>query len=775
MLVPPLKTPLEYDLKGALSSWLDETNNTCGFMSGQVQAELDRLADLRNTLVEAGNDYKKAELFLGEYEEYHAALLECQDKGFPSTEASGAGYLQFPWLSAISPQQKETQSHLNGERANLLWNVASLFAFQASKQDIADKAGWNQSQILLQAAASTLHHLSELVDETISADFITLPFWETFLLAQAQISTYYMARAASKPRHVVLAKLASAAVPLLDDAYEKIPQQEDWQTHCQAWSTCMSALSEYHESCTHRQKKKWDMELCRLERARDIISVCQEFVYGDSLEGLELLQGELPKMVRTIRDRQLEARRAYVNDASASPPDIREIRGELLVRSNYPLLNDLTTLKTPLFSTIQKVDLHSGAKQAILTFQREMNDMIHELARVADEKTEEARLALAHVNLPHSLTAFKQEQMGGGIPQELWERVEALQRQGRISELKREMWELHDAAEVALSIQRKVSRQLEEDREMDQLFRQQNPGFEGHDASEVQRSFHVALKNYESLLAKSQDGDAVLMQRLENLDTDPKYKLLQFQKSKLDRLFPAANDRDGAFDTSRLARLLVELSALFDERQSLVKRLQTEAKKYDIASRMAEVDPKSPTAKQEYEAVIRRSQKSFGGIAYDIRINIDRQVELMDSIMGENEEFTSARNANHSAGAGENCITMIEDAIEETEQLGKHLREGKAFYEIVMPKLDHLQREVGDASVRLTVQRCEYEDKSRTETSGQRDGSQSAVSSYTEPSVTVDDEKVANLVAMDFNPDSVVAALKKHNNDIEQALNELLG
>jgi hypothetical protein len=46
--------------------------------------------------------------------------------------------------------------------------------------------------------------------------------------------------------------------------------------------------------------------------------------------------------------------------------------------------------------------------------------------------------------------------------------------------------------------------------------------------------------------------------------------------------------------------------------------------------------------------------------------------------------------------------------------------------------------------------------------------------SHNEPRVRVDDEKVASLVAMDFDPDKVVAALKKYDNNVEQALNELL-
>ena len=46
--------------------------------------------------------------------------------------------------------------------------------------------------------------------------------------------------------------------------------------------------------------------------------------------------------------------------------------------------------------------------------------------------------------------------------------------------------------------------------------------------------------------------------------------------------------------------------------------------------------------------------------------------------------------------------------------------------------------------------------------------------SQTGTQVYVDDEKVASLVSMDFDPAKAVAALKRHNNDIELALNELL-
>lgn len=782
MLIPPLKTALEYDIKGALSSWLDETDNQCGFLSRQVQPDLERLASLRDRISRAGIDYKEAEAVLDDYQDYHAALLECEARGFPSNETeSSILFLQFPWKAALTSQM-EVQSHLKWERANVLWNVAALLSYQASLQNNGSMNGWNQAQILLQAAASMMNHLSALGEA--SDDFISLSFWTSFLLGQAQVATYYMALAAVRLRHPVLAKLASAAVPILNEAYDECPlSQELWQAHCKAWSTWMLALAHYHEACVHRQKNQGGMELARLDRAREAIACCQEFLYQGDEDGLEMLQGEVPKMVRAIRDRLLEARRNYEGSLE-DLPEIREIRGELLVKSNLPLADEMTTPKRPLFRKVKKLALEASSRHVILKFHQEIDKIINELSCVAREQMEEARGKLAGVNLPHSLTAYKQEQIGGGIPMDLWERIKDLQERGLISQLKRESWELSQVAESALSIHNEISKQLEEDRELDQQFRELHPQFKGHDVSEVQRTFCLSLKNYDSLLAKSREGDAVLIRRMGSLDTDPKYKFLQLEKSQLDRLLPARDEGKPPFDTSRLARLLVALSSLFGERKGLLDKLRAEAKKYDIAGKMAAVDSNSPAANEDYERVVQISLKSFGdkGIAHDIRMNISRQVELVESIMTENDRFMAARDAGPSPSGNDGCIVMIEDAIEEAEQLSKHLKDGLDFYKIVVPKLAHLKQEVGDASIRLTIERCEFEESDRRGHQESSDAHFAATISQQEAGtesmsardLQVDDLKVAHLVAMGFDTEKVVAALKKHNNDLDQSLNELL-
>jgi ALIX V-shaped domain binding to HIV/UBA/TS-N domain len=178
-------------------------------------------------------------------------------------------------------------------------------------------------------------------------------------------------------------------------------------------------------------------------------------------------------------------------------------------------------------------------------------------------------------------------------------------------------------------------------------------------------------------------------------------------------------------------------------------------------------------------------------------------------------------------------ILKIYDALDDIELFAKHLSEGRDFYEVVLPKLEKLYQQVGDVSGRLARERMEFEEYSRrlhlvnesppdrrygysryfnndqgemsaayndnrgplsnghhmsqSHTFSQnntndwlpqhrqipsRPSSHTAARAPTE--VRIDDEVVANLVAMDFDTDRVVAALKRHNNDFEQALNDLL-
>ena len=446
-------------------------------------------------------------------------------------------------------------------------------------------------------------------------------------------------------------------------------------------------------------------------------------------------------------------------------------------------------------------------------FRSEMNQLLLHYTGLANEKTKTARAALATAHLPHSLTALEHEQRGGGVPPLLWEKVNAIQQEQQIPKLKQALWELRDKSETSRSQLQRVRNALESDIESDQLYRQEHPSFQGRDVSQEQRPFRVSLGNFERVLDSAQEGDTVILQRLEQLNTNPKYKLLQFPKSQLDRLLPSANpnpnggDDDGlvAFDTSRLSQYIVDLSTLLSNRQALLHHLQTEYESYDIRLILEQQGANSPP---EWERALQLAISSFDGIINDVQSNIWSQGQLMDQILAENDNLVRYRNArlrlgpkrssSSSLSSGDSCLAVIEDAIEDVEQLWTHLKEGTGFYDVLIPKIERLLQEVGDNSARLTALRLEYEDehnrhrqeeadaemaKRISSTDNQSQATQDGTMFHTSSSDPFStgqlppgesDRNVATLMAMGFDRGKVVEALDRQGNDMDLALNDLL-
>lgn len=439
--------------------------------------------------------------------------------------------------------------------------------------------------------------------------------------------------------------------------------------------------------------------------------------------------------------------------------------------------------------------------------------------------------------------------------------------------LQQELWELKDMADMTQQTFRKINTLLDEDLRMDQEFRGQHRSYAGHNVEAVQTKYRQALQNYRQLMETASKSDAQLLRRLEELPMDTKFKLLTKSKAQLDCLLPATAPKlrtKETVDVSPLSQALAALSDLFRERDELVQELTTAVRKFNLMEFVQEVthDPPEQTT-AALQGIFQSAQESLQDMVQDIQQNMLKQTDFVKKALDENVKFVKAReeqekHRQHSSLAGGSANTnrtlvMIHQAVEEVDELSKYLEEGKAFYNVVLPKLRRLQQNVEDLSTRLMVARLEYEDKERlskqeaedaqmaatmagnsggsggdpptsgvaslpamSESRAGRSSTGSAESSkdapdvgvgipdeddsdpperparrpesdgddpdrwelvnrpgvevvpHDSPDVRVDDAKVAHLVGMDFDPDKVVAALKKYDNNIEQALNDLL-
>mmetsp|Transcript_9423 Transcript_9423/g.22876 ORF Transcript_9423/g.22876 Transcript_9423/m.22876 type:complete len:922 (+) Transcript_9423:227-2992(+) len=661
-----------------------------------------------------------------------------------------------------------------------------------------------------------------------------------------------------------------------------LPRSSDlvqtWANFAQAWGVYLACKTQYHQSRSDQEKKLWGQEIARLNVAYEHATYCKNIcnIFISASSPLEQLQIVLDDTLTLLGDRILTAERENKEKYNQTIPEkhaLIEIRGQKLAKCDEPLSALLPRKETdPIFRKKMNYSSHGGDVQIdnsgdvmnkpvtdknnqpptlyssslspvmvqnqktatkdvavpdvqsyVELFKSEMNEVCSQISNEAESQTELARVALHKVNLPHSIIAYQQQHAGGGLPDDLWERVHKIQMEHQVAQLQQDLWELKDAADQARATHQRIKSQLDFDIKSDGAFRTKYPDFEGYDPSQVQEGFRQRLKTFHTLLSTAQEGDSKLFPRLEQLNVEPKYNLLQFPKSQLDRLLPAAResiDSTMIFDTHSLTYMWEELLDVFHQRDTLLKSIRDHTENYDILGALqSEVDPTTATDR-DYIEVIKRSQQTIDGVRYKLRHNMMRQDELLNAILVENEAFMNARTRTANSQSADSCIVMIEDAIEEINQLSDHLKEGNRFYSVVIPKMEDLDRQVGDISARLAADRLEYEDKAQRNSQVLKDeqmakslfsneesshagdissppstsispAASANASQWSSPNngnvneaqhasrdqtatTNVDDAKVRNLISMGFNPEKVVAALEKHDNNVDNAINELL-
>jgi UBA/TS-N domain len=238
---------------------------------------------------------------------------------------------------------------------------------------------------------------------------------------------------------------------------------------------------------------------------------------------------------------------------------------------------------------------------------------------------------------------------------------------------------------------------------------------------DIQMTFRNALTQYQTVLEKAALSDSALR----------------------DRSLPRVPVTTPIIVTE-LSQSLAQLSTLFHERDTAVRNLRSRVDQQlqHLTTVLRQCD-----SEEEVRTILATvRQKLEEESITPLERNFEQQSKLLYQIMQENDRFQRDED-----------LALLEDAVGQHDRFARHLQEGLSFYHTIMPKLQKLAAQVDEVCARLLL--------SSSDDDNDNDKRSTAI---------VDDEKVANLVAMDFEFEKVVSALRKHDNNLEQALNDLL-
>jgi hypothetical protein len=141
---------------------------------------------------------------------------------------------------------------------------------------------------------------------------------------------------------------------------------------------------------------------------------------------------------------------------------------------------------------------------------------------------------------------------GSLLPLSTWRKIQTMQDQSMLHELSMRLWQLRDASEDARTFCKQIDSTLQENVEMDRLFREEHHGssYNGQDAAEAQQHSQAEYDHYLRLLEDAQQGDTTLLQVLDRMETQSKYKLLRMSRHDIEHLVaPSRRDQERLKET----------------------------------------------------------------------------------------------------------------------------------------------------------------------------------------------------------------------------------
>jgi programmed cell death 6-interacting protein len=235
-------------------------------------ADLAAIDQLRNEAVHVQEPHQSGIQKLAEY----AAQLQWMSGKFPID--IGADFTWYPALG-YNTNKPVTQNNLQFERANVLYNLASLYSQlgTTSRSDIS-AAGLKAACNYYCASAGVLKYLHESVIPELRStppedmDAMTLACLEQLMLAQAQ-ECFWLKAVQDENKDSVIARLAASVSDYYDSAGEfgtkSSSIRSEWLHHMTAKHHHFAAAAQYRQAQDCLAKSKYGEEVARLKDSLD--------------------------------------------------------------------------------------------------------------------------------------------------------------------------------------------------------------------------------------------------------------------------------------------------------------------------------------------------------------------------------------------------------------------------------------------------------------------------------------------------------------------------
>eukprot|EP01083_Nonionella_stella_P164059 541840_1 len=651
---------------------------------------ITRFNDLRGRVVNLNQDRNVA---LDDLKQY-LGMLDNVSKRFPfgqSNQASGGFFkrkrndtipVQFTWTDAFRATKPATTFNVKFERHCVMFNIGATYSLLAVKHDRSSLDGLKYANKAFMNAAGAFNELSECFGDIAGTEFTadmsqnSLNMLSQLMLAQAQACFFECATKKQMSKGIV-AKLAAATSQLFQQAANNgnaTVALQQWlkkgdypfPEHCNFQAEAFSAAAQYWKSKTMLDEFKYGEEITRLQLCSVSLKNCLNHRHNGMVSALEQSRQTLLKMVDERLRRATKDNETIYHSKVPRGSELEIIESKVTVKPIPVELPNVAAADNPFASLVS-----ANLREVSDTFAATLRSSLEDIQKSARTESETARAHLASLNLPAALDALEPDV---GIPGDVWERVQDVQRKGGAPAVEETIQRVKTAAKECADLHGQVIQVLDEEAQIDKHNR-------------IRHGTRWNLVPSEQITSKyRRDADLVLNYLKDARDSNDKVErewrelavsITDFAATREELAAripkPPAQVGDGAA-AERLRVNLDELSQLLDEREKLVQSLR-DASTTDFVTMVASAPGQSP---DQILAAYRSATVS--PLENSLSANIGRQGEITQMVTNHNREFMASRENSAQLREREALLHKLNQTAEKYNVVTGHLNEGLTFY-----------------------------------------------------------------------------------------------
>jgi len=634
--------------------------------------------------------------------------------------------LQFTWYDSFQPKKATSQTDLEFERANIVYNLAALESLAGMQQDRSTIEGMKLAIASFQKAAGLFQSLEQSKDEEarrikgpLTADLSpeALIMLRTLMLAQAQVC-YFEKATKDNLKPTVLSKLAcqaglffeqaltQARLPILAGILDKA-----WALHFEFHRREYEAWAEFHASRAMKIQADetsvgYGDEIIRLRKAGVAVRAACDFASKNKLPvGLLQAMQQLMKRIQVEEARAMdENNKIYM---SSIPDSVPALEGHALAK---PIVPDDVKLRKLLPGSPEETQ-DTIFRGLLIPWVREAETMLHSrLSAIVQTyggkvqgRSDEIRQRLAEAGLPAAVESGSGE--GAGVPDGTWERiVNTVFNRGGFPGLMADANDNKIAATALSDSVADIDRALNEEEAKDLDARNNGRAGESKPSSMLNSTMRSDVRKLSALLVQAAKSDAAVLARIEA--AQPFLNLISISREELAQLLPNAREAvesDPRLEPVRtdLGLALVNLGVQVQECEAAQGKLMDETSSATI---VAEAISKGES---HTDAVVNKAISAFNPLLRSIDDKLSRTGALFMAVLEKNHEFAALRTQNEATRLREAKINDIETAVNKFNELLNNVNEGARFYADFTTRVEQLRIVVNDFCFVRDVERAE--------------------------------------------------------------------